>query len=94
MNSRVSLKVRFDPYRADQLEEILRVRLQKKYERLFEEGALKYIATSVATTSGDVRRCVQAARKALFVAEDEFHKNNPKVDVYDTIASTVIVLRC
>lgn len=83
VNSRVSHKIRFDPYRAVQLEEILRVRLHKRYETLFEDGALTFIAASVANVTGDVRRGVQAARKALYVAEEAFHRLHPEKQVYE-----------
>lgn len=62
-------RIVFHPYQRDQLETIMRVRLEGC--SAFEANAITFVARKVANCSGDVRRCLELCRRAAEIAVKE-----------------------
>ncbi|EFN52332.1 hypothetical protein CHLNCDRAFT_139139 [Chlorella variabilis] len=65
-------RVVFQPYSKDQLQEIIKARLEGL--SAFQPNALEFISRKVANCSGDVRRCLELCRRAAEIAEDKLRK--------------------
>lgn len=65
-------RVVFQPYSRDQLNEIIKSRLDGL--AAFQPNALEFISRKVANCSGDVRRCLELCRRAAEIAEDKQHR--------------------
>ena len=71
--SRLGLqRVAFQPYSQQQIQEIIRSRLQdlngQSGEGLFDRQAIEYVARKVAAVSGDVRRALELCRRGAEMA--------------------------
>jgi len=65
-------RVRFDPYNADQLREILRRRAEEAFvPGDWEEGAIARIAALVAQETGSAKEAIRLLRIAAEIAEEE-----------------------
>jgi len=80
----------FSPYEREDIEEILASRIKEVGNELFEAGAIKFVSAKIASTTGDIRKALNACQKALDMcvkgerpalkttADDGFNASSPK----------------
>lgn len=61
--------INFSPYQREDIENILEARLLEIGAKIFEPGAIKFVATKVAATTGDMRKALNACKLALDAVE-------------------------
>lgn len=71
-----SRRLNFLPYTYPQLEEVIKYSLSKEYVDLFNRHALEFCARKVSSVSGDARRALNLARRAIDIALKMQEKKN------------------
>ena len=66
----------YEPYNREQITEIINSRIGAKDEStsIFDKQAVNLLASKVSSYSGDIRRSLQVAKRALELTRDEYYK--------------------
>lgn len=63
----------YEPYNRQQIAQILQCRLNGT-KGIFEDAAIKLLAMKVSSYSGDIRRSLQVAKRALEITRDQYEE--------------------
>lgn len=79
LNIDIMKEVIFQPYDKNQITGILKNRIAElvKEQPLFQDAAIQFCASKVASYSGDVRKSLEIMRRSIELVEQEVNKSTP-----------------